>query len=164
MSGQPVTVEEALKLFNEVQQLTVRDAQDSERFGVGEGGGTGGGSGTGRTSNASTTAAASGGLRRNNSGTNQRTASNSGGGVRNSGPQTTESELRRQIELSEAGMKKLHARNKALQQEVDDLKAGGAVPRGTPRGGDGDALLRKKVNEQDAIIKQLRQELAAELP
>jgi hypothetical protein len=97
---QPVSVEDALRLFNEIQQLTVRDAQDNERFGA-----SAGRSGAANPSSSNTNSI------------NKASSAGAAGGKAASRPAAAvgnEAELRRQVELSEAVMKKLHAKNKAL--------------------------------------------------
>lgn len=146
MSSQPpITVDEALRLFNEVSNLTVRDAQDNERFAESR-----------SKPNQAASSAAAGASKRTSSSTNRTT------------PRGTEADLRRQLELSEAVMKKLHAKNKALTQELEELKqqmrnSGGntARPANAKQLSSSDQLelesLRKRVVEQDALIKQMKQ-------
>lgn len=163
---QPISVDEALKLFNEVQQLTVRDAQDNERFAESRTNSTPSNSNTTKRTSSSSAL-----TNKNQSGNATGTTSSSSRGSYVG----TEAELRRQLELSEAVMKKLHAKNKALTQEIDDLKRGGGAKKSssssnggttaTPRNSENSLLsaaevaeldsLRRRVVDQDAQIKQL---------
>jgi hypothetical protein len=177
----PVTVQEALKAFSEIQRLAVQDNRDPERF-LASRDGTAAAAATGTGGAAPATRSGSLANGRSTRSASSATPGQHGAppaaGKSSGGGATTDadtSQLKKRLELAETVIKKLHDKNRALQAEVNSLKTtqmpnAGAGPAASrpptgaaaeaPRPTTADqASLQLRVREQEATIAALRAQL-----